>query len=194
MKLLGEKMKRVMEKISFITFDGNNKSQNYKYASAAGILHQVHKALEEEGLMVDTQSEVLNYTVSPGKEDGKYVKSAVVKETVTIFEPESSESISWQGVGEGQDWGDKAVMKASTAAYKYAIAHGLVLGWGAVDPEEDAKEQASKDDEAQKLFSAIDKAKSKSTLAKLKPAIGSLRGHKQFDSLKQAFTEKEQSL
>ena len=114
-------------------FDGKNDFSNYKYTSAAQIVEAVRKPLCEAGLSVAAQSRVENSEWTP---KGSHL--VIVSVTLCITDSESNESRVWSGVGSGADKGDKAVMKATTAALKYALATSLLLSWGVTDdPEAD---------------------------------------------------------
>src|SRR5690606_34885912 len=65
------------------------------------------------------------------------MKSAVASVTLRIVDTESAEEIQVSGLGQGSDKGDKAVMKAVTAAVKYALSTGFLISWGD-DPEADS--------------------------------------------------------
>ena len=55
---------------------------------------------------------------------------------ISIIDSESGETVDLYGIGSGQDAGDKAVMKAQTAAIKYAYMMSLCIATGD-DPEAD---------------------------------------------------------
>ena len=57
---------------------------------------------------------------------------------ITLIDSESGESIDLYGIGTGQDAGDKAVMKAETAAIKYAYLLSMAISTGD-DPEADRR-------------------------------------------------------
>ena len=63
---------------------------------------------------------------------------ATVQVEITLIDSDSGEFVMFQGIGSGQDAGDKAVMKAQTAAIKYAYMMSLCIATGD-DPEADAK-------------------------------------------------------
>ena len=63
---------------------------------------------------------------------------ATVKVNITLIDRDSDESVLITGIGSGQDSGDKAVMKAQTAAIKYAYMLSLSISTGD-DPESDAR-------------------------------------------------------
>lgn len=131
-KALAQKLLEVGKRLGFLEFDAKNSGMGYGYASAAGVIRKLNVALSEVGVTVLTREALV---AREPLENGS-VRS-VVQVTLFFRDVDSGEEVATQGLGEGQDKGDKATMKASTAAYKYAIAHALVLGWGAEDPEAD---------------------------------------------------------
>lgn len=130
---LAQKLLQVGKNLGFLEFDARNSGMGYGYASAAGVIRKLNVALSEVGVTVSTRESL----VAREPMESGAVRS-VVQVTLLFRDAETGDEIATQGLGEGQDKGDKATMKASTAAYKYAIAHALVLGWGAEDPEADA--------------------------------------------------------
>ena len=187
---LREKLAKVMKDVGFIEFDGSNTAQRYKYASAAGVLRKINVALAEQGLCVGTGSEVLQY-MTYEDDKGRTATKAVVRETITIMDSEGKDFVLLQGVGEGKDLGDKAVMKASTAATKYAWAHGLVLGWGAEDPEGDTKTDEKLT--AKDVQNNIDGASNAAALKKIRKQVLAFKGKAGYDKLTEAYKAKEES-
>lgn len=62
--------------------------------------------------------------------------------TITIRDADDSQGeVTFEGLGSGQDAGDKAVMKANTAALKYAYIGGLNIAMSD-DPEQDLSGKA----------------------------------------------------
>lgn len=145
-----DKIIELRRRMGFFTFDSTNSGQGYKYVSAAAIIRKLQTEMNELGLYAHVHSEpVHNQAVVLGRDDQegegigltkshteKLKTYAVVKVNLQVTDGQGN-GVIWQGQGSGIDSGDKAVMKASTAAYKYAIAHGLQLAWGAEDPEAD---------------------------------------------------------
>ena len=67
---------------------------------------------------------------------GNVEKLATVRMDIQLTDIESGETIQITGLGSGQDGGDKAVMKAQTAAIKYAYLLSFAISTGD-DPEAD---------------------------------------------------------
>lgn len=101
------------------------------------MLEKVNSALVKHKLAsvvtpeVVQASEVLN-------SKGNAEQRVTVKVTITLVDAESGESVVLVGLGSGQDVGDKAVMKAQTAAMKYAYLMSLAISTND-DPEADSR-------------------------------------------------------
>ena len=121
-----KKLNKLMGKVGVVQKDGTNKFHHYRYASAAATLGVIRPALVELGLV-----SVQNMSIIPS--DGPAV---TVRCVLRIFDVDSGESIDAVGLGSGMDSGDKAVMKAETAAHKYAWWHLLNISTED-DPEAD---------------------------------------------------------
>lgn len=111
--------------------DGANGYHHYRYASAANVLAHVNEALCAHGIaVIDTLPEILS-TEGVGKE-----RVVTARVTLTVADTESEERAVFRGLGSGSDSGDKAVMKAQTAALKYAWLTAFSISTGD-DPEAD---------------------------------------------------------
>jgi hypothetical protein len=130
---LAAKLAEVMGEVGYVQKDAVNEFHHYKYASAEAVLKKVNAALSERGIAVATQAELLQYD-HLGDQAGKAKTQAVVRLSLSFTDGETT--IVAQGLGEGSDTGDKAVMKANTAAVKYALADAFMISWGD-DPEAD---------------------------------------------------------
>jgi hypothetical protein len=123
---LQDKLVKVMAAVGAIGKDRTNSFHGYSYTSADAVMNKVRKALTTHDVCLSTEAELLEFTNG----------FAVVRITLTFNHGE--ESMSAQGIGQGYDKGDKAVMKAMTAAQKYAYATAFCISWGD-DPEADAE-------------------------------------------------------
>ena len=119
MKKIAAKMIAVMRECSHIAKNGTNSFHGYTYATSADVLSKVNSALVEQGLASLVIPELISLEeVKTAK--GNIEHLATVKVNITLIDRDSDESVLITGIGSGQDSGDKAVMKAQTAAIKYA--------------------------------------------------------------------------
>lgn len=136
MKAITAKLVDVMNDCGYVQKLGKNDFHKYKYATAADVLEKVNAALVKNKLVSYAVPELLSF-IDVTNQKGNIEHLATVKMTVTIIDSESGESLQVIGLGSGQDSGDKAIMKAQTAALKYAWMLTLNISTGD-DPEADS--------------------------------------------------------
>lgn len=137
MQKIAKKLVQVMQECSYIQKTGTNDFHHYRYATSADVLEKINTALVKQKLCSVVLPEILQQAdVTTAK--GNIEHMATVKIDIMLIDAESGESVSFSGIGTGQDSGDKAVMKAQTAAIKYAYLLSMAISTGD-DPEADAK-------------------------------------------------------
>jgi hypothetical protein len=136
MKHVAQKLSRVMASCRYVQRDRKNEFLKYRYASAAAILEKVNAACVEQGLATVVASKVIDQSEKVNR-SGVSETLVTVQSDVTVIDCESGESLTFTGLGSGQDIGDKAVAKAQTMALKYAWMTTLNIATGD-DPEADA--------------------------------------------------------
>lgn len=127
--------------VGYVQKDKQNTGQGYSYASAEAVLKKVNHECFSRGIAIQSNAEIVSYNeYGP---DGKKKMRAVVKLTLTFIDSAegANRAIQVEGLGEGMDAGDKAVLKANTSALKYALANAFLISWGD-DPEADASTDA----------------------------------------------------
>lgn len=130
------KLVKVMQECSFVPKNGTNSYHNYKYATAEDVLSAVNQSLARYGIaciVIPT----LESNIDVVNQKGNIEHLATVSVHIQLIDSESGESVDLYGMGSGQDAADKAVMKAQTAAIKYAFMLSLCIATGD-DPEADA--------------------------------------------------------
>jgi hypothetical protein len=168
-----------------ISFNDENKAQGYSYTSAAKILQKVNEALAARGIaVVRSEAEVVSSTEVKSK-SGTTGFNVVTMLKLTLGR--GHHEVTYTGIGQGQDYGDKAAMKSYTAALKYALAGGLLIAWEKADPEADESTDAGETDPA--VQKALDKVAgaSYSDLQMMKPELLALRGKPGYTQLRDAY-------
>ena len=135
MKNIAMKMVKVMQECAYVQKQGFNAFNKYKYASAANVLEKVNDALTKNNVASFVTPKLISFT-DVTTNTGKAEHLATVEATILLVDADSGESITVVGLGSGQDNGDKGVMKAQTAAIKYAWMLTLNISTGD-DPEAD---------------------------------------------------------
>lgn len=141
MQKLARKFIEVMKECSYVEKNGTNTYHNYQYATSADVLAKVNASLVKHGIAsvaVPDLLDMVDVTTSKGNTE----KLATVQMNITLVDTESGETFTITGIGSGQDSGDKAVMKAETAAIKYAYMLSLAISTGD-DPEADMQTDSS---------------------------------------------------
>ena len=133
---LPEKFLHVMKDCAYVRRQGENAHYGYRYATAADVLEKVNAALVSQGI-ISLARPVITAAENVTAADGGAERRITVEMNVTLTDTATGESLDITGYGCGQDRGDKAVMKAQTAALKYAYMLSLGISTGD-DPEADA--------------------------------------------------------
>lgn len=135
---LARKVAVIADECAYVQKDGRNDFHRYRYASAAAVLAKVNESMAKHGVCSTVDPEVLSESEVNGN------RTVTVKVRLTLHDADSDQTLATAGIGCGQDKGDKAVMKAQTAAIKYAWMLALNISTGD-DPEadEDTDKQAA---------------------------------------------------
>lgn len=137
-KHVASKLANVMAACRYIQKDRRNEFLRYNYASASAVLERVNAACADQNLATVVIPKILSQTEKTSR-SGAVETLVTVQTDVTLVDCDSGESVTFSGLGSGQDVGDKAVAKAQTMALKYAWMTTLNISTGD-DPEADAHE------------------------------------------------------
>lgn len=134
---IAKKLVNVMNECGHIAKNGLNSYHQYKYATAEDVLLKVNTALTKNKIASVVIPEIASM-VDVTNLKGNIEHLVTVNVQIKLIDSESGECVDLFGIGSGQDAGDKAVMKAQTAAIKYAYMMSLCIATGD-DPEADTK-------------------------------------------------------
>ncbi len=156
---IATKLVAAMGEIDAVTKEGRNELQKYKYVRAADVANEVRKVLVKHKIA---------FTYSTGNHE-RWTVDRIDRQTgnvigqmnysnlevhFTFTDADSGESITLNGIGCGQDTGEKAVYKAMTGALKYALRMNFIIP-DESDPENE-KEEVLAEVERQKKNPAKD--------------------------------------
>lgn len=144
-RAIAAKLSRIAQEIGRIQKDAKNNHQKYKYTSAALVYDKVREKLAEAGIGIMHSSVQV---VDMQHQDGNRCL-ATVSVKLILVDSEDGSTATLTGLGQGADKGDKAIMKAQTAATKYALAVSMLLSWGD-DPEADESTDSPKASKSKK--------------------------------------------
>jgi ERF superfamily. len=126
-----------MSECSDIRKSGTNDFHKYKYVTSSDVLERVNASLVKHKIASVVMPEVVD-TAEVITAKGNTEHLVTVKVNITLIDAESDEKLYLAGLGSGQDSGDKAAMKAQTAAIKYAYLLSLAISTND-DPEADSR-------------------------------------------------------
>ena len=134
---IAKKLLAVMDECAYVVKNGLNSFHKYKYATAEDVLQKVNESLTKNKIASIAVPELIEFTdVTNLKGNTEHL--ATVRVEISLIDSDSGEEVKIYGIGSGQDAGDKAVMKAQTAATKYAYMLSFCIATGE-DPEADSK-------------------------------------------------------
>lgn len=116
---IAAKLVEIMKECSHITKSGTNDYHGYSYATSSDVLQMVNASLSRHHICSVVTPELLRMepsTTAKGSEE----HLATVRVDIALIDGDTGETLTISGIGSGQDANDKAVMKAQTAAIKYA--------------------------------------------------------------------------
>lgn len=122
----------------YVQKDKTNKAfgSGYKYASDEAVSRKFRDTMKANGLSVNS-FEVLSFEQSVVKTaKGNDMQYIVVHARGTLVDSDGNVHGPYEAIGAGMDSGDKAAMKAVTAARKYVWSQAALVSWGD-DPEAD---------------------------------------------------------
>jgi hypothetical protein len=132
-----QRIHAVMSEIGTLSKDGTNAYHKYKYVSEAQFVKAVQPLLIKYRLVMTPKT--LNISPDQKKEDLVYT---VLEYTIVNID-DPGQSVLVSAVGSGMDSGDKAAMKATTAAKKTILSHTFMVATG-----DDAEADVSVDKKA----------------------------------------------
>lgn len=137
---LKQKLSRLAEQCAYVRKEGRNEFHKYNYATAAQIFEKVNEGLQDHGLVSMPYFAIHEITTRANSKGGTETL-ATVECTLRIEDLDGEKAVTTRAYGAGMDNGDKAIMKAQTAALKYAWIMLLNISTGD-DPEADSNVDA----------------------------------------------------
>lgn len=135
-KKLVTKLADVMKEVKYIEKKGFNKFHKYKYATEADVNEKVREVLAEKNIIM-VPNMVEHNTREHTNRSGNVEYIVTVNMEFRFIDGETGEEITFKMSGSGQDAGDKGIMKAISAAQKYALMKVFMIPTGD-DPEADS--------------------------------------------------------
>ncbi len=140
-KSLAVKMAAIMGDVPTMIKNGQNIQQKYQYVTAEDVKAAIRPLLKKHKVaifsqMVDVQRE------SNINKNGSTVVTVLAKMRFTVVCGETGETMECSWYGEANDFADKAVNKAATAAEKYWLINTFLLSTTEPESDEETIESA----------------------------------------------------
>ncbi len=192
---IATKLVAAMGEIDAVTKEGKNELQKYKYVRAADVANEVRKVLVKHKIA---------FTYSTGNHE-RWTVDRIDRQTgnvigqmnysnlevhFTFIDAESGDSITLNGIGCGQDTGEKAVYKAMTGALKYALRMNFIIP-DESDPENEKEEVLAEVERQKKNPSKVEPIGPNQTLNNQLEASNRLEAEKKAAAMRAELAEKQ---
>lgn len=130
---------KVMGDVQAVRKDSKNQAQRFNFRGIDAVMNAVGPALRKHGVTIlpeDVEVHRSNGTTANGKQTAE----VVIKVTYRIYGP-SGDSIHGKVAAEAMDFGDKAVAKAMSVAYRTFLLQALTIPTDEPDPDGESFER-----------------------------------------------------
>ena len=132
-------LNKVMGDVQAVKKDSKNQAQKFNFRGIDAVMNAVGPALRKHGVTIlpeDVDVHRSNGTTS----NGKQVAEVVVKVTYRVYGP-AGDSIHGKVAAEAADFGDKAIAKAMSVAYRTFLLQALTIPTDDPDPDIESYER-----------------------------------------------------
>ena len=132
-------LSRVMGDVQAVRKDSKNQAQKFLFRGIDAVLNAVGPALRKHGVTIlpeDVEVHRSNGTTTSGKQTAE----VVIKVTYRIYGP-NGDSIHGKVAAEAMDFGDKAIAKAMSVAYRTFLLQALTIPTDEPDPDSESYER-----------------------------------------------------
>lgn len=136
-----EALSKVMGEVQAVKKGSKNQAQKFNFRGIDAVMNAVGPALRKHGVIIipeDVDVHRSNGTTA----NGKPTAEVVVKVTYRVYGP-AGDSIEGTVAAEAMDFGDKAVAKAMSVAYRTFLLQALTVPTDEPDPDSAAYERGA---------------------------------------------------
>ena len=134
-------LNKVMAEVQAVRKDSKNQAQKFLFRGIDAVLNAVGPALRKHGVTIlpeDVEVHRSNGTTA----NGKPTAEVVLKVTYRIYGP-AGDSIHGKVAAEAMDFGDKAIAKAMSVAYRTFLLQALTIPTDEPDPDSESYERGA---------------------------------------------------
>lgn len=132
-------LSKVMGDVQAVKKDSKNQAQKFNFRGIDAVMNAVGPALRKHGVTIlpeDVEVHRSNGTTASGKQTAE----VVVKVTYRVYGP-AGDSIHGKVAAEAMDFGDKAIAKAMSVAYRTFLLQALTIPTDEPDPDSESYER-----------------------------------------------------
>lgn len=141
-KSLAAKMAAIMGEVPTMIKNGQNVQQKYQYVTAEDVKAAIRPLLKKHNVAIFSQMTDVQRESNINK-NGSTVVTVVARMVFTLVDGDTGESQECAWYGEANDFADKAVNKAATAAEKYWLINTFLLSTSEPETDEETIEVPS---------------------------------------------------
>ena len=126
-------LSKVMAEVQAVRKDSKNQAQRFNFRGIDAVMNAVGPALRKHGVTIlpeDVEVHRSNGTTANGKQTAE----VVIKVTYRVYGP-AGDSIHGKVAAEAMDFGDKAIAKAMSVAYRTFLLQALTIPTDEPDPD-----------------------------------------------------------
>lgn len=132
-------LSKVMAEVQAVRKDSKNQAQRFNFRGIDAVMNAVGPALRKHGVVI-LPEEVDVHRTNGTTANGKQTAEVVVKVTYRVYGP-NGDSIHGKVAAEAMDFGDKAVTKAMSVAYRTFLLQALTIPTDEPDPDSESFER-----------------------------------------------------
>ena len=132
-------LSKVMEAVQAVRKDSKNQAQRFNFRGIDAVMNAVGPALRKHGVII-LPEEVDVHRNNGTTANGKQTAEVVVKVTYRVYGP-AGDSIHGKVAAEAMDFGDKAIAKAMSVAYRTFLLQALTIPTDDPDPDSESFER-----------------------------------------------------
>lgn len=134
-------LSKVMEAVQAVRKDSKNQAQRFNFRGIDAVMNAVGPALRKYGVVI-LPEEVDVHRSNGVTASGKQTAEVVVKVTYRVYGP-AGDSIHGKVAAEAMDFGDKAIAKAMSVAYRTFLLQALTIPTDEPDPDSESYERGA---------------------------------------------------
>ena len=128
-----------MDAVQAVRKDSKNQAQRFNFRGIDAVMNAVGPALRKNGVVI-LPEEVDVHRTNGTTANGKQTAEVVVKVTYRVYGP-NGDSIHGKVAAEAMDFGDKAIAKAMSVAYRTFLLQALTIPTDEPDPDSESYER-----------------------------------------------------